>query len=559
VGSIIKKMKNGRPYYYAVKSARVNGKPRIVWQKYLGTFDQLTRDQEETTIKPIESVISEAGGVAALLHIANRIDVIKLIDKVCKKRSQGPSLGHYILLAALNRALDPCSKAGIGEWYEKTILKRIWGFEKSAFTSQRFWDHMDKLSLESIEILQEQIAKIVINNFNVDPTALLYDSTNFFTFIESGNQRCTIAQRGLNKQKRSNLRQVGLALIVTKDWEIPLFHRCYEGNRADRGLFTEIAKELRERHKVLFGAKESTYVFDKGNVSNDAMEDIIVSGNNFVIALPSSEVSEFFETDIEKFEMADSLPGTRSFSMPIIYYGKECKLVIVHSESFFAEQLNSITNNIQKCERQLKELHIKLQRWREGKNKSGRPPSLQEIKKQIKEILSKEYIKELYTVNIDETQKIPQIKYSFNQTQYNYLQQYRLGRTALLTNQTNLSSENVIIAYRSLHHIEDAFKRMKNSDFLSWQPSFHWTDQKIRVHAFYCVLALLLASLARKIARQAEIEISLWKLLDELSDIREVAIIYPEGSGMNEFIMSRMSSRQKRLAELFEIGAIVQG
>jgi transposase len=387
----------------------------------------------------------------------------------------------------------------------------------------------------------------------------LYDTTNFYTFIDSSNQRCTIAQRGLNKAKRNDLRQVGLALVVTKDWQIPLFHRAYEGNRADRGLFPEIAKELRERHKSLFGSEESTYVLDKGNISDDAMEDIVVGGNSFVIALPSKEISEFFETDIEKFAKVKSMPGTRSFCAPIILYGKGCQLVLTYSESFFSEQLNGISNNIIKCERQLKELFEKLQRWRDGKHKGGHPSTLQEIRKQVKDILSKEFMKDLFVVDIDQKGKFPQISYSFNRQKHTYLLQHRLGRTALITNHINWSPEAVISTYRGLYHIEEAFKRMKNMDFLHWQPAFHWTNQKIRVHTFYCVLALLLASLARKVVCEAGIEISLWKLLEELSDIREVAIIYPESSGINECTMSRMSPRQKRLSELFEIGELVQG
>lgn len=556
MGSIIKKIKNGRPYYYAVKSARVKGKPRIVWQKYLGTFETLISDH--THIQPIECVIAEVGGVAAFLNIAQRLDILNLINRTTTKRDQGPSLGHYILLAALNRVLDPCSKSEIGDWYDKTILKRIWGFDKNAFTSQRFWDHMSKLSEKSIEILQEKISKAVQTSFNIDPTALLYDTTNFYTYIDSSNERCTIAKRGLNKAKRKELRQVGMALVVTRDWQIPLFHRTYEGNQADRGLFPTIAKELRERHKTLFGEKTSTYVFDKGNVSSEAMEDIIVGGNSFVIALPSKEISELFETPIDKFEKIESLAGTQAYCSPIVYCEKECKLVLTYSESFFSEQLKGISDSILKCERKLKELHERLQKWRDGKYK-GRLPTVLDTKKHIQEILSREFMKDLFVVSIEQQEKVPQISYSFSRQRYNHLLEHRLGRTALITNQITWNSETVIDTYRGLYRIEDAFKRMKNTDFLHWQPSFHWTDQKIRVHGFYCVLALLLASLAKKTACEAKIEISLWKLLEELSDIREVAIIYPEGTGMNEFRMSRMSPRQKRLAELFEISEVIQG
>jgi len=71
---------------------------------------------------------------------------------------------------------------------------------------------------------------------------------------------------------------------------------------------------------------------------------------------------------------------------------------------------------------------------------------------------------------------------------------------------------------------------MKNIHFLHRQPAYHWTNQKLRVHAFYCVLALLLANLARKVAYQAGVDLSLHALLKELSAIREVAVIYPRGA-----------------------------
>ena len=100
---------------------------------------------------------------------------------------------------------------------------------------------------------------------------------------------------------------------------------------------------------------------------------------------------------------------------------------------------------------------------------------------------------------------------------------------------------------------------MKNRDYLRWQPAFHWTDQKIKVHTLYCVLALLLATLARKMAWEAGHEMSLPVLLDDLSSMKEVALLYPDHGGKLKahFTMNKMSPRQKKLAELFGIGEIL--
>ena len=49
---------------------------------------------------------------------------------------------------------------------------------------------------------------------------------------------------------------------------------------------------------------------------------------------------------------------------------------------------------------------------------------------------------------------------------------------------------------------------MKNPHFVTFPPSFHWTDQKIRVHAFYCVLALTMVSLLQRHLHHQDIDIS---------------------------------------------------
>ena len=96
---------------------------------------------------------------------------------------------------------------------------------------------------------------------------------------------------------------------------------------------------------------------------------------------------------------------------------------------------------------------------------------------------------------------------------------------------------------------------MKNTDFLSWQPAYHWTDQKLRVHAFCCVLALTLSTLAHKVVREAGMDLSLPAMLKELSAIREVALIYPAGAHRkDQLTLSRMSPRQKRLFDILECG-----
>lgn len=83
------------------------------------------------------------------------------------------------------------------------------------------------------------------------------------------------------------------------------------------------------------------------------------------------------------------------------------------------------------------------------------------------------------------------------------------------------------MTYRAQYHIEEAFKQMKNVDFLSFRPIYHWTDKKIKVHAFYCVLALTLCCLLNKELHDKGVDISINRMLEELTDIKQVITMFP--------------------------------
>jgi transposase len=558
--SLIKKVKKGKAYYYIVQSGRVNGKPRIVWQKYLGSVEAILEQFQKTApIKPSEAVLFEAGGVATLLKFANELGLIELINEVIPYNGRGPSVGHYIVLAAINRALEPLSKRQIGDWYQDTVLQRLWGFPASAFTSQSYWNHMDLISKEAINTIQDRLAERIRRKFRIETEIFLYDTTNFFTYISTYNDRNEVAQRGRQKQKRNDLRQVNLALLTTRDFQIPLFHMTYKGNIPDVAFFPEIAQELLQRRAANFGpTKEATLVFDKGNLSDGMLEKMLYDNTRFVAGIKAEVLPDIFSIPIEDFHDVAAIPGSKFYEALIEMCGKSCKAVVSYSESFFTQQLAALTTSMTKCETKLRDLQKSLLASALGKKK-GKRLTRKQVQAKVQDILSPQYMKELFTI-VEDFDGLPYINYSVNRHQLDLLVKTRLGRTLLLTNRLDLLAPEIIRTYRDLGHIEEAFKHMKNRDYLRWQPAFHWTDQKLEVHSLYCVLALLFATLARKTACESGVDISLSALLDELSSIKEVAFVYSQdGRVKADVTLSRMTPRQKKLAELFDIGSLLAG
>ena len=87
--------------------------------------------------------------------------------------------------------------------------------------------------------------------FGLDLTGLALDMTNFATFIDTGNDKAPIAGRGKAKQKRTDLRLVGLALVLTRDGGVPVISHAYPGDRPDVTQFSTVVDELVARYRDL--------------------------------------------------------------------------------------------------------------------------------------------------------------------------------------------------------------------------------------------------------------------------------------------------------------------
>jgi transposase len=353
---------------------------------------------------------------------------------------------------------------------------------------------------------------------------------------------------------------VNLALLTTREFQIPLLHKTYDGSCPDVKFFPDIVRDLLQRHAAISGNQDPTLVFDKGNLSEETREKLLYSGIYFVAGIKAEVLPEVFATPIDQFQEALKMPGSKFYETAVELDGKSCKVVVSYSESFFTEQLAAVTATMTKCQNQLKDLQNHLLSWSGEKKPKGPRPTAAKIKERLKQILSTQFMEKVFSANFTENDGIFNLRYSVNREGLGNLTATHLGRTLLITNRQSWLPTEVISCYRDLANIEEAFKLMKNRDYLRWQPAFHWTDQKIKVHSLYCVLALLLATLARKMAWEAGMELSLPSLLDDLSGMKEVAILYPAPKGgklKTHFTMNKMNPRQKKLAELFEIGEVL--
>jgi len=560
MATIQKKTSRGRTYWQIVESRRIDGKPRPVVLMHLGSAEGLLRRLQEGPGKPVKAQVLEFGALAALWNIAEELDVVGIIDRRIGKRKQGLSCGHYILLAALNRIVAASSKASLYQWYRKTVLYRLLPTSKSTLSSQRFWDHMSYLDEATIARIEEDLTARLVEYFKIDLKTLLFDATNFDTFIDTQTDSA-LAQRGHAKSKRTDLRIIGLALLVSTDFHVPLLSYLYPGNQNDAAMFSNATEGIVSRyHQFAKECENITLVFDGGNTSKDNIEEIDKTEYHFVTSLTITHHKDLLEVPLGHYETFSDprLEGTMAYRTTKSIWGKTRTLVVTRSQTLLNGQIAGINAALKKKRCALYTLRKKLRRSQQPKAR-GKGYTRQSLQKHLNAITSGQYISEILHAEIIETGKYLDFTFSTDFNAFEKLKRKRLGKRILCTDQDDWSTEQIILASRAQHHVEDAFRQMKNPHWVSFSPAFHWTDQKLRVHAFYCVLALMLSSLLQRKAAQQNIHLTIPALYEQLADIKQIINLYPpeseskRGALKAEYILSERSSLQEQLCKVFDL------
>jgi transposase len=555
MASIVGKKQDGKTYYFLVESARVDGKPRIVSQRYLGSAEEIAaRLSEAGPGEPDRTRHLAFGDVAAVWSMLARLKVAAIVDEVVGSRRDdaAASVGTYIALACLNRVVDPCSKAKFSEWWKTTAGDRWVRLPAAALDHRRFWDAMDAISEEQLTEIERRIVARLVADFGLDLSGLVLDMTNFATYIDSGNARAPIAQRGHAKQKRTDLRIVGLGLIVSVDGGIPLVSHAYAGNKPDVTQFGDMIAELVARFNAL-GADpgELTLVFDAGQNSAANAELIAGTALHFVGSLPPSDHPDLLAVPESRYRAVDAkrFAGLRAFETKKVVFGVERRIVVTHSQDLHDKQSQGFDQTLAKARRQLADLAARLER---GKTRNP----VDKVDAEIAAILKPRWLSRVISTTLTGGAAAElRLTVTANPEARAGLEAELFGKRVLFTDKNrDLAPVAVVVAdYRSQEHVEADFRQMKDPKVVSFSPMFHWTDQKIRVHAFYCVLALAVARLMVRHADHANVHMSVRELLDTLAGIEETVLLYQgeRGRPRARRMLTEMSATQKRLHDLF--------
>jgi transposase len=559
VASLYAKKVNGGTYYYLREMARVDGKPKRVSERYLGTAAEIeaAMDAREQALLPSRVRHLGFGDVAAVWHMLGELDVVRIVDEVAgpRRSDASASVGTYLALAVLGRVVAPCSKAAFADWWASTAGDRFTGISAAVLDHRRFWDAMRAVSLAELVEIERRITVGMIEKFALDVSALALDMTNFATYIDSGNNAAPIAQRGKAKQKRTDLRLVGLGLVVTRDGGIPLLSHAYPGNRPDVTQFATMIAELCARHAALAADAgeigDICVVFDAGQNSCANFEFLHTAHLGFVGSIPPSDCPDLLAVPKRARRVVDAerFGGLTAFGRRRVVYGRERRVVLTWSPTLHAAQARGFDQTLAKAGAALDELAAVLAR---GKARRSR----EQVTAAITAICHNPWTARVLAVELTgDTPASMRLTWRVDSRARTRLENEVFGKRILVTDRDQWPIADVVAAYRSQAEAEFSFRQLKDPHVVSFAPMHHWTDHNIRVHVFTCVLGLTVAHLMRRQAELAGQHMSAHELLKQLSDIEETVMIYPSTGGRPKArrILTETSTIQDRLAAIFHL------
>jgi transposase len=559
MASLVGKQLGGRTYYYLVESARVAGKPRIVSQRYLGSAEELAaRLSQAGPGEPTGTRHRAFGDLAAAWSILQRLDAVAIIDQIvgARRTDAACSVGTYLALATCNRVVAPRSKLGFAAWWQTTAGDRLIRLPAAALDHRRFWDAMHAIGPAQLADCERQLSARMVEVFGLDLSGLVLDMTNFATFIDSANTRNQLAQRGHAKQKRFDLRLVGVGMVVTRDGGVPILHHPYQGNRPDVTQFAAVIDKLIGRFGQLVGAggqQGLTVVYDAGCDSAANQAVVEASGMHFVGSLVPSDHPDLLAVGNRRYRVVDDdrFPGLTAFQARTHALGADRRVIVTHSQSFHQAQARGFEQTLTTARRRLGALQARLAR-----GKTRRPRSA--VEAEIRQLLAPRWLDRVISWELTGRQPASlRLSWRTDPAAKRHLAREVFGKRVLFSDRQDWPVDQVVAAYRAQADVEAGFRQLKDPKVVSFSPMFHWTDPHIRVHVFYCVLALAVAHLLRRQAAQAGIALSVRELLATLAGIQETVLLYQGARGRPRarHVLTEMDPVQQRLFDLFDLDA----
>jgi transposase len=521
---------DGNRYLYLVEKRRTEKGPRNVQQIYVGTAETLLRKLSSPSA-PLRSF--ELGKIAALAHAARETGLLEALGRyVPHSLFDGYSVAHLLFLQTAARVEKPLSRDGMGDWLARSALPFVLPTtgRPSPRTLRRYLGRLygigekerrgeGLLSRAVTHRVEEHVFQTLLAK-GIDPSWLLFDTTNFFVHHREGR----LPKRGRSKEKRRDKNLVGLGLVTLGN--LPVLSEIYPGNEGDPKVFARVFEALVTRLLRLEVATEKmVMVFDRGINSTDNFAKVR-DAMHVIAALNRQQARRFLKVPLARFrEVAQDSAGH-----PVLGYGsrwvgfeQEWRVLVTYRKVTAEQQTRTFEE-------------VKARVLAQGEAWRKAPTASEKALWRKLTHLVPETFQTAFDVTVEE---VPVVRKGTPGK--GYLPRVRLlpkaearlrasfGKTAIIT---DLSAEEfpdtkVVEGFVARAQVEEDFRWLKDRHVVSVKPFWVWHDATVPGHVFLCVMGLMLLRYLQWELR--ELKLSMAELVERLERIKVVLVRTSEG------------------------------
>jgi transposase len=436
------------------------------------------------------------------------------LDELCRKlmpvgRERVP-WSEMAAVLVLARLCQPSSELHIAEqWYRTTALEDLLGVPAEWVNDDRLYRALDRL-LPHKATLEEHLRRRLGELFEIEYDLLLYDVTStYFEGLAEGNAQ---AQRGHSRDRRSDCKQVCIALVVTREG-LPLSYEVFPGNRVDVTTVEHIVATMEAR----FGLAQRIWVMDRGMASARNVSWLKRTGRRYVLGGARSEVRRLREHFADQAGWQNVREGVEAK----LHLEADEVFVLCRSQDRKLKEEAMHTRFATRIEDGLRRLERRLASAR-------RPLDRGLTERQIGRLLQRNArASGRYTVQLTEDPAQPaglRLNWQLRQDWIAFQQQTE-GAYVLRTNVRDWNAQSLWQTYNQLTQAEAAFRIHKTD--LSLRPIWHQKAERVQAHIFVCFLAYTLWKTLEQWQQRAGLGNSPRMLLDAVGALNSADIVLP--------------------------------
>jgi hypothetical protein len=398
------------------------------------------------------------GHVAAVLGTAEKLGLPALLDPQ-------PSRQRDLVVAMVAaRVLHPASKLATTRLFGTTTLGET--LDVADATDDELYAALDWLLVRQARI-EQRLAQRSLEPGGV----VLYDLTS--TYVEGDH--CPLARRGYSRDGKPGKPQIEFGLLTNAEG-VPVAIEAFAGNTGDPATFQAQVQKVRDR----FGVAEVIWVADRGMLTSRQVEQLQqLAGAHWVTALRAPTIQQLVAAGAIQPSFFDS-HNLAEVTHPD--YPDE-RLVVCHNPLLAEKRARKREDMLQATERELARVAARVERGAAG-GRAGLQGAAA-IGERVGRVSTKYQMAKHFTRSITDSS----FRYARNEESIS--KEAALdGLYVLRTNvpAAQLDTAAVVLAYKSLAHVERAFRHFKLSD-LEVRPIYHYSEPRVRAHLLLCLLA----------------------------------------------------------------------